>query len=228
MSDTTTPNITTPNFKTQYQTNIDTINDIIETNKSLSKCDKYDFKQVFNIITQMRDIQVAKQTVPPVVPEKTLPPPPPREDVDYINKFNASMSRIYTGVDTYNSIYDNYKHLVDLDNIYVKKTKELNGYANKAYIMGLTDNRKTYYSNENIERAHFYYRILFFIYIILMLSFLIKLLWRSSPDVPMYNKIFFFVLFILLPFVASTIYYIGNVIVKYILSFFPTAQSPVK
>jgi hypothetical protein len=131
-------------------------------------------------------------------------------------------------MDTYNSIYDNYKYLVDLDHIYVNKAKEFDGYAKKAYVMGLTDNRKTYYSNESIERFQFYYRILYFIYIVLMLSFLLKLIWRLNPEMPFLNKVFFFVLFIILPFIANTVYYMIVVLIKYIQSFFPTAQNPVK
>jgi hypothetical protein len=219
-------NITTPNITTNP--NIKIINNLIEKNDTLTPCEKRDFTQLFNVITQLKEIKVAKRTTPLVTPEPTLPVPPPSEDDDYINKFNAIMSKIYTSMDTYNSIYDNYKYLVDLDNIYLNKAKEFDGYAKKAYVMGLTDNRKTYYSNESIERVQFYYRILFFIYIVLMLSFLLKLLWRLNPEMPFLNKIFFFVLFIILPFIANTVYYMIVVLIKYIQSFFPTAQNPVK
>jgi hypothetical protein len=219
-------NITTPNITTNP--NIKIINDIIEKNDTLKRCEKHDFTKIFNVITQLKEIKVEKRKTPIVTPEPTLPVPPPSQDVGYINKFNSIISKIYTSMDTYNSIYDNYKYLVDLDNIYVNKAKEFDGYAKKAYVMGLTDNRKTYYSNESIERVQFYYRILYFIYIVLMLSFLLKLLWRLNPEMPFLNKVFFFVLFIILPFIANTVYYMIVVLIKYIQSFFPTAQNPVK
>ena len=219
-------NITTPNITTNP--NIKIINNLIEKNDTLTPCEKHDFTQLFNVITELKEIKVEKRKTPLVTPEPTLPVPPPSQDVGYINKFNAIMSKIYTSMDTYNSIYDNYKYLVDLDNIYVNKAKEFDGYAKKAYVMGLTDNRKTYYSNESIERVQFYYRILYFIYIVLMLSFLLKLLWRLNPEMPFLNKVFFFVLFIILPFIANTVYYMIVVLIKYIQSFFPTAQNPVR
>jgi hypothetical protein len=206
------------------------IQKIESTGKKITECDKINLNSLYRVLSEMKAMKKDKpkqQVVQNLIPN-VVESPPPSLHTKYEDMFNTYMSKIYTGLDTYNSIYENYKHLVELDKVYVNKTNEYNDYAKKAYVMGLTDNRKTYYSNESIERINFYYRIIFYIYIILVISFLAKILWRMNPDFPFLYKIYIFVLFIILPFIANTIYYLVNEGIKYIQSFFPTAQSPVK
>jgi hypothetical protein len=215
---------------------VDTFLNKLKGVSNLSSCDQSNFKQLFNTLYELKDmkqqkIEIAKAAAAAnndVTPSPSPSPPPLSEVVAYKTRFDTYMSKIYTGLDTYNSIFENYKYLVDLDNVYINKTKELDGYAHKAHVLGLTDNRKTYYSNESIERLNYYYRIIFYIYLLLMFSFLVKILWRMNPEMLFLHKILLFVLFIILPFISNTIYYMGVVGIKYIQSLFPTAQSPVK
>jgi len=214
---------------------VDSFLNKLQSVSNISSCDKSNFKQLFDTLYELKamkeqQISIAKTAASNniVTSPPSTSPPPSSDEVSYTNRFNTYMSKIYTGLDTYNSIFENYKYLVDLDNVYINKTKELDGYAHKAYVLGLTDNRKTYYSNESIERLNYYYRIIFYIYLILMFSFLVKILWRMNPEMPFLHKILLFVLFIILPFIANTVYYMVVVGINYIQSLFPTAQSPVK
>jgi hypothetical protein len=204
----------------------------LEGSSKMSNCQKINFNKMRSIFSEMRDIkngsyvEAGEDNDMYPTPEPTMPPS--SDEINYTNRYNSYISKINTGLDTYNSIFENYNYLVDLDKVYINKTKELDGYAKKAYIMGLTDNRKTYYSNESVERLNYYYRIIYFIFTILMISFLIKIFWSMNPEFPFVYKILIFVSFIILPFIANAIYYLINVIIKYIQSFFPTAQNPVK
>jgi hypothetical protein len=137
------------------------------------------------------------------------------EDADkFIAKFKddhkTEIAKIKTELSTLDGIIINYRNIVDLDLQYKKENKkllkELKGDKNDI----LTNDRKTYYENQQIDTLNsIYYYLFFFIYIIIIICFFIFIFFYPSRFSFIY-KIFLLVLFVILPFISTFI--LGKII----------------
>lgn len=119
--------------------------------------------------------------------------------------YNEEIAKIKTHLDTYNGLLINFRNVVDLHKQYEKENiqlfKRLKNDANDI----LTNERKSYYEDQQIETLNSYYRyILWIIYIIAVICFAIfSLIYPSQSSLSF--RLFLLVIFIVLPFVSTWI-----------------------
>ena len=108
-------------------------------------------------------------------------------------KFNDEATKIKTQIDTYNGLFLNYTNVVDLYEKYkienVELFKELKDETNDV----LTNERKTYYEDQQIDSLKFYYYyFLLTVYIICVMSFgIFSLMYPSQSTTTIKIVIFF-------------------------------------
>jgi hypothetical protein len=130
-----------------------------------------------------------------------------KEAEDRINKYKNAIKDDIKEIKTYISAYDtlafNLKNVVELFLTYAKENAYL--YHKLKIKVGdvLTNERKTYYENENIGRLNFiYYFIFASIYGIFIIRFIV-LFFTTPSQIDWKYKIAIFVLLIFIPFAAT-------------------------
>ena len=135
--------------------------------------------------------------------------------------YNEEISKIKTQLDSYNGLFINLRNVMDLYKQYKKENialfKQLKDDANDI----LTNERKTYYEEQQIESLNGYYRyILWIIYIIVVICFAIfSLMYPSQTS--LFVKLLLLAAFIVLPFVSTWV--LGSIIklVYWLFTFLP-------
>ena len=135
--------------------------------------------------------------------------------------YDEEIAKIKTQLDTYNGLLINFRNVVDLHKQYKKENiqlfKQLKNDTNDI----LTNERKTYYEDQQIESLNSYYRyILWIIYIIVVICFAIfSLIYPSQTSLLV--RILLLGVFIALPFVSTWI--LGAIIklVYWLFGFLP-------
>jgi hypothetical protein len=136
--------------------------------------------------------------------------------------FNSESSVINTQIDTYSVLLINFKNVVDLFLKYKQENKDLFKQLKTERSDILTNERKTFYEDQQIDTLKFYYfYFLLTIYIITVLCFIIFLFIYPSQSSFMVKTATFIGLIILpffstyiLGFIISIIYKIYNIIPK--------------
>jgi hypothetical protein len=124
---------------------------------------------------------------------------------NFTNSLQADVKEIQTYIATYNGVFINFKNVLELlikytsENIYL--FRKLKKDTNEV----LTNERKTYYENENIEHLKFYYYYIFAtIYIIFLIRYIVFSFQKSS-QFSTKIKLIIFLFLIILPFVSPKI-----------------------
>jgi hypothetical protein len=125
-------------------------------------------------------------------------------------KFNEEATKIKTQIDIYNGLFLNYTNVVDLYEKYKRENAELLIELKDETNDVLTNERKTYYEDQQIDSLKFYYYyFLVTVYIICVMSFgIFSLLYPSQSTTT--TKIGIFILLIILPFISTFI--LGKII----------------
>ena len=125
-------------------------------------------------------------------------------------KINEEATKIRTQIETYNGLFLNYTNVVDLYEKYKRENVELLIELKDETNDVLTNERKTYYEDQQIDSLKFYYYyFLVTIYIIFVMSFgIFSLLYPSQSSTT--TKIGIFILLIALPFISTFI--LGTII----------------
>jgi hypothetical protein len=119
--------------------------------------------------------------------------------------FNDEINKVKSLLDTYGGILINFRNVVDLYTQY----KEENAYLYKKYKTDtndtLTNERKTYYEDQNITSLQSFYKyILIIIYVIVVICYVVfSLMYPSQTSWKI--RILLFILFVALPFISSFI-----------------------
>jgi len=137
------------------------------------------------------------------------------------DSYDEEVTKIKTQLDTYNGLLVNFRNVVDLHKQYKKENiqlfKQLKDDTNDV----LTNERKTYYEDQQIDSLNGYYRyILWVIYIIVVICFAIfSLIYPSQTSFIV--RILLLGVFIILPFISTWI--LGKIIeiVYWIFGFLP-------
>jgi len=148
------------------------------------------------------------------------------QEADIISKkfkelYNDEIAKIKTQLDTYNSLLVNFRNVADLYTQYKKENiqlfQELKNQTNDI----LTNERKTYYEDQEINSLNGYYLYIFWIiYIIVLISFAVfSLIYPSQTSLTI--RALLLCVFILLPFVSTWI--LGKIIqlIYFLFSFVP-------
>jgi hypothetical protein len=119
-------------------------------------------------------------------------------------EFDENIQKASSLTDTYQSLKEQTDYLKDLKKKYIVENSELNNEINNTFNDIVTNDRKTYYQEQNMNRVNGWYKLYWAIYIILLIIFLVFILLADSKY-SLKFKAFIFVLFIFYPWVANYI-----------------------
>lgn len=126
------------------------------------------------------------------------------------DKFNKKINNIKSLLQTYNGLLINFRNVLDLFKKYKKNNiflaKKIKNDSNDI----LTNERKTYYEDQNIDSLNsVYYYVLLVIYIITVICFVIfSLIYPSQTSWKI--KLLLFIVFLALPFISTFV--LGKII----------------
>ena len=129
---------------------------------------------------------------------------------NFTNNFNEEVGKIMLQINTYDGILLNFKNIFDLLKKYKKENIELYKEFKEESNDILTNERKTYYEDQNIDSLKtYYYYFLLVIYIICVICFVVfSLIYPSQTDWKI--RLLIFIAFIALPFFSTWI--LGKII----------------
>jgi flagellar biosynthesis protein FliQ len=140
----------------------------------------------------------------------------------YKNSYDEEISKIKLQLETYNGLLINFGNVADLYKKYKKENSKLFKKLKNITNDILTNQRKTYYKDQEIERSNGYssYSLLLIIYIIVVICLAIFSLIYPS-QLTFMIRILILCVFILLPFVSTWI--LGKIIdfIYWLFSFMP-------
>ena len=139
----------------------------------------------------------------------------------YKKSYDTEVSKIKTLLDTYNKLLVNFENIEELYNKYKKENSLLFNQLKNQTNDTLTNERQTYYEDQEIETLNgYYFYILWIIYIIVVICFaLFSLMYPSQISLTI--RILLLCVFIVLPFVSTWI--LGKIIqfIYWLFSFIP-------
>lgn len=116
---------------------------------------------------------------------------------------NEEIGKIKSQIQTYDGLVVNFRNIIDLFKKYKNENSELFKQLKNGTNDVLTNDRKTYYEDQQIETLNsYYYYILLVIYIIVVICFVIFSLIYPS-QISLKNRFMLMILFIVLPFIAT-------------------------
>lgn len=129
---------------------------------------------------------------------------------EFTNNFNEEVEKITLQINTYDGLLLNFKNIFDLLKKYTKENIELYEEFKEESNDILTNERKSYYEDQNIDSLKtYYYYFLLVIYIICVICFVIfSLIYPSQTDWKI--RFLIFIAFIALPFFSTWI--LGKII----------------
>ena len=136
------------------------------------------------------------------------------------NNFNNSSSEALQMLDSYNSLYLNLNNVVELVNKYLKENDILEKDIKNVSSDILTNDRKTYYEEQSINRLKKFYNWMKYLYIFIIIVFLFCI-FLVPNNMSFNNKIFIFILLCLYPFVIHPIFRLLNWIYEKIMNIMP-------
>jgi hypothetical protein len=121
----------------------------------------------------------------------------------FIKNFNTDIKTLFTDIKTYAGLSTNLNNVLDLLTKYEFENKMLFKKLKEETNDIMTNQRKTYYQEEGINRLRFYYfYFLVTIYVIFVIAFAIVAL-KYSPADARKMRLFSIVLFLILPFIST-------------------------
>lgn len=129
-------------------------------------------------------------------------------------KFNEEIENANTMNSFYNNIQTNSQNTLELYEDYLKKNAEMQKIIKSSHGDVLTNDRKTYYETEALERLKLWYTILFSLYWILFVAFVISL-FLSPANLTRTKQILLVIFFLGYP-------YLINKLVLYFYNYFNT------
>lgn len=122
---------------------------------------------------------------------------------NYNISFDEAIKNIKMQLDSYYGLEINYKNVVDLHQQYKKENRRLFEKLKKDTNDIVTNDRKTYYEDQQIELLNTYYSYLFwFVYVICVVFFIIFSLFYPTQT-SFKSRILLIGLFFLLPFIST-------------------------
>jgi hypothetical protein len=136
------------------------------------------------------------------------------------NNFNKSLKEAQIFLQSYNGMYLNLTNVIELLNKYLKENKNLEKDINNISSDILTNDRKTYYEDQNIDKLKTFYKWMKYIYIFIVVVYLFCI-FLIPPQISIKKEIFIFVLLVLYPFIIHPIFRLLNWIYEKIMSIIP-------
>lgn len=140
----------------------------------------------------------------------------------FVDKFKenyySEQSKIMSQLETYNGLLINFRNIVDLYKHYKIENKKLFKQLKEDVNDILTNDRKSYYKDEQNEYLNdFYYYVLLLIYIIVIICYgIFNLIYPSQIDTK--KRILYLIFFILLPFIFPFLFKKGLTMLYWIIN----------
>jgi hypothetical protein len=140
---------------------------------------------------------------------------------NFKENYQIEINKIKSQLETYNGILVNYKNVVDLERKYNRENEQLYKQLKDDTNDILTNERKTYYEDQEISSLNsYYYYILLTIYIIVLICFIVFTLFYPS-QINRKLIIFLILIFIILPLISTWV--LGKIIfiIYWLFGFLP-------
>lgn len=123
----------------------------------------------------------------------------------YKNNFDTNMYNTELSLGTYKGLLINFQNIIDYYISYADKN--VNTYNNNRIKVSdvLTNERKTYYENQNIERIQLINKILFYLYFLIVILFLI-FMFIFPANLSYIKLIIILIILVIYPFMSSKIF----------------------
>ncbi len=129
---------------------------------------------------------------------------PEQNAIILVTKLNerrvSNIEQIEKQVDAYKNVVNNRNNVQDLLSQYMSESVSLNKQLKNSSSDILTNNRKTYYKDQQNYHLDLYYYVMIIIYVIVLVYFIVMSFIYNSYDS---RKIALFVVFIALPFIST-------------------------
>ena len=120
----------------------------------------------------------------------------------YSSKFNEEVDKVQSEIKTYETLLQNYANVVDLKNKYAKETIYLRNKLKTKSHEVITNDRKTYYEDQENDNLQYYFYLLSAFYVLLLILYIILSFMYTSPFSLMIRVIIF--LFLVLYYFIGT------------------------
>jgi hypothetical protein len=139
---------------------------------------------------------------------------------NYLTNFKENIANSVSLLESYSSLLINYQNVQDYLNNFTKENPILEKKLKNKNADILTNDRKSYYEDQQIDTLYNYHKILLYIYIFILIAFLICMIFKSS-NFSRAKQIAIFVFMILYIFIAVPVFHFILRICKNILELLP-------
>ena len=132
----------------------------------------------------------------------------------FASEFQEQIQKAKGLVATYDGLFVNFAHVVEYYDDLVQKNKIMSlSLKNKSSDI-VTNDRKTFYEDQKVDSLYFYYKIILFLYLIVLISYAVSIIFRPA-DMGRKKQTIILVIFIIYPFIAARLFlYIGDLYEK--------------
>lgn len=132
----------------------------------------------------------------------------------FASEFQEQIQKAKGLVATYDGLFVNFAHVVEYYYDLVQKNKIMSlSLKNKSSDI-VTNDRKTFYEDQKVDSLYFYYKIILFLYLIVLISYAVSIVFRPA-DMGRKKQTIILVIFIIYPFIAARLFlYIGDLYEK--------------
>ena len=132
----------------------------------------------------------------------------------FASEFEEQIQKAKSLVSTYDGLFINFAHVVEYYDDLVQKNKIMSlSLKNKSSDI-VTNDRKTFYEDQKVDSLYFYYRVILFIYLVVLISYAVSIIFRPA-DMGRKKQTIILVIFIIYPFIAARLFlYIGDLYEK--------------
>jgi len=123
----------------------------------------------------------------------------------FLNNFNEESKKIKSNISSYEGILINFRNIVDLYLNYKKENIELFKELKEETNDILTNERKTYYEDQNIDRLKSFYSYFFIIIYILFVVCFVSFSFIFPSIYTWQTRLMLIIFFIILPFISTWI-----------------------
>lgn len=140
--------------------------------------------------------------------------------ITFKTNFSDGIKKSKESYDTYSGLLLNFANIVELYKKLVKENVELTLAVKNKTSDVLTNDRKTYYEDQNIDNLNFYHTIILIIYIIFLIGFAVSIFLfpSSSSRASLLGILVFFIIY---PFICVRIFKFVYHIKDIIMGIFP-------
>ena len=139
---------------------------------------------------------------------------------NFLKSFKENIANSVSLLESYSTLLINYQNVQDYLNKFTKENPILEKKLKIKNADILTNNRKSYYEDQQIDTLYYYHKILLYIYIFIIIAFLICMIFKSS-DFSRGKQIAIFVFLILYIFIAVPVFHFFLRICKNIFELLP-------